>query len=107
MDFKTRQEKTDKFFKLCESVLNNKGQDYTIDGEAFREVKEIALEVGISPEKVLWIYARKHYTAIKNYIHKGKLESEPIAMRLVDLANYLALLSALIEEKNESQQSKD
>lgn len=99
MTFEERERITDEFFEKCRDLLNSKGQDYTTNNEAFGELKDTAKELGIPPEKVLWVYAKKHYSAIKNYIHKGKLESEPIEMRLVDFSNYMALLYALIQEK--------
>lgn len=101
MTFEEREIATNNFFDKCKHVLNSKGKDYTFNNEAFGELKDTAKDLGISPEKVLWVYAKKHYSAIKNYVHSGKLESEPIEMRIVDFANYMALLFALIQEKEE------
>lgn len=87
------------FFSNCMKLLNRKGRDYTTDGDAFKNTLTIAEEVGISPEKVIWIYLRKHLSAIQRYILSESLESEPIEGRLQDAVNYLALLHVLIKCK--------
>ena len=95
MKLSERQNFTEKFFKECSELLSKKGKDYNPDGKAFKDVYETAQEIGMSPEKVLWIHFKKHYTAIKAYIKKGKTESEPIDERLKDLANYCNLMYVL------------
>jgi len=89
---------TNYFFDECKKILDSKGRDYSPKNEAFGEVHEIAKELEISPEKVLWVYLRKHYTSIKKFIRDKQLHSEPMETRLYDLANYCALLFALIED---------
>lgn len=99
MNMEQRKIVTDSFFKKCQEVLDNKGKDYQREGEAFGDMKEISNEIGVEVEKVLWVFLRKHYTAIKNYVRTGQLESEPIELRLVDLVNYCALMHCLLIEK--------
>lgn len=103
MTFEEREEFTNEFLDKCKEVLSCKGKDYTVNGEAFGDLCETAREIGVTPEQALWVYAKKHLSAIKNYIHKGKVESEPIEMRLVDFANYMALMFALIKEKENAK----
>lgn len=98
MNFKRREELTSEFFKKCNEILSSKGRDYTIDDQAFKEVHAIAEEMGTDAVKVLWVYMRKHITAVKTYVKKGQVESEPIDGRLMDLANYCALMYALIRD---------
>ena len=87
------------FFKSCEEVLETKGRDYTPDGIAFSDVIDTANDIGITPEKVLWIAMKKHISAVKSYVKYGRLESEPIKNRLIDIANYAALIAVLLETK--------
>lgn len=98
MTFEERSRITDRFFEDCKTILNKKGADYTIDNDAFKDLKAIAEEIDTAPIKVMWIFFRKHLSAVKNFIKRGKVESEPIEERLKDLANYCALIHALIQE---------
>ncbi len=84
-----------RFFALGLDILNRKGKDYTPDDESLAEVRQIASEAGINPWQVLWIYMRKHLSAIERYVKVGSVESEPIEGRLLDLANYAALMYVL------------
>ena len=99
MTFEERQAKTDKFFEDCKQILLKKGADYTVDNDAFKDLRAVAEEVEVPPLKLLWIFMRKHLSSVKNYIKKGKVESEPIEERLKDIANYCSLINALIEEE--------
>lgn len=98
MTLEERQKLTDEFFDTCKETLSCKGKDYNPD-EAFKELKETAEDMGVEPVKVLWILVRKHLSAVKAFVQNGKVESEPIKMRLVDVANYMALIYALTKEK--------
>lgn len=100
MNLEQREILTDKFIEKMQKILKTKGRDYTIDDDPFKDLREIAQDLDISPMKVMWVFARKHLSAIKNYIKTGRVESEPIEERLIDLANYCALLYALINEEN-------
>lgn len=86
-----------KFFESCLDILSTKGQDYCPDNEALKEVYRIAQETGSTPRKVLWVYFRKHVTALQTWVLSGAVASEPIEGRLQDLANYAALFRVLIE----------
>lgn len=91
-------------FDKCLDILETKGRDYTSDGDVFKDLKEEAKEMCITPEKVLWIAMNKHYKAVRRYCGQGKTESEPIEGRLCDLINYATILYAYIqhERKNEN-----
>lgn len=91
------------FFNECLALQKTKGKDYTTNGDVFYNIKTTAEECEITPEKVLWIAFRKHYIAVQQYIRSGKLESESIKSRLIDIANYVSLLAAFIEAKEEEE----
>ena len=98
----------DKFLEVRTKLLEEslaltlkKGKDYTKGSEdVLRNFKETGADLGLSPEQVWGIFAKKHFDAIMSYIkHGGKHESEPIAERIKDLLNYLVLLYAILNEQ--------
>lgn len=101
MNLVRQVEESQAFFQSCMDIFKVKGPDYAPDSVAFREVLDTARELGTSPEKVLWVHFKKHYTAVKKYILDGRVESEPLEGRLRDLANYVALLHVLTKYKDD------
>ena len=89
-------------FNDAKAIAKSKGEDYTKgDLDALANFKIGGKNIGVSPDKVCWIFMNKHYAAITNYIKTGgQSESEPIDLRIKDMINYLVLLSALIVENN-------
>ena len=100
MDWNTQREFFDKIIKFERDLLNKKGLEYCGDIDALNNFKTGAIDADVSPEKVLWIFLKKHLDAIKSYIKKGKeISDEPIIERIADARNYLFLLNCLVEEK--------
>ncbi|MFX0084220.1 MAG: hypothetical protein ACFFAU_01000 [Candidatus Hodarchaeota archaeon] len=94
----------DKLFKKMideeVKVMCSKGPDYTRNSpDKLANFKRTANEIGITPEKVLYVLIKKHWAAIITYIKEGKLKGEPVESKILDVRNYLALLRALIEER--------
>jgi len=85
------------FLKSCIDLQTTKGKDYTTEGDAFKDLRDEAEAMGITPEKVLWISMNKHYKAVRNFCKRGQTQSEPIEGRLKDLANYVSLMAVLIQ----------
>lgn len=83
-------------FIACESILRKKGPDYTKGSEdALHNFKEGGAEMGLPPDKVHYIFMKKHWAAVTNFIKTGgQSQSEPIDGRIHDLINYLTLLKA-------------
>lgn len=102
MNLAEQNEIAENFFNSCKELLLKKGTDYTPEDIAFKELDAISKEIGVDPIKVLWVYLRKHYTAIKRYVLHDKLESESIDTRLFDMANYCALFYVLVKRKENS-----
>ena len=100
MEKLTHEERTikaEEFFKGCIDIQRTKGKDYTIDGDAFKNLLEEAEVIDSTPEKVLWISLQKHYKAMTKYCKDREVVSEPILERLKDLANYIAIMAVLIQ----------
>ncbi len=81
------------------AIGKTKGKEYT-QGDRLDNFKRLAQELNISPEKVLWVYLKKHMDSISNWVKAGETLSEPIESRILDARVYLALLWGLVEEKN-------
>lgn len=83
-----------------QSVLKSKGNEYTQGGDdRLKNFKTLALEIGVSPLVVWFIYMKKHVDSVASYVKNGKvLSDEPIQGRLMDIRNYCALGRALIDD---------
>jgi len=84
-------------------LIESKGIEYSGEEDRFRNFKRIGNELDISPEKICFVYLRKHIDGILDYLNKldsGEeiVQSEPIIGRIHDARNYLALLAAMIGE---------
>lgn len=93
------------FDKLLENMIveevkvgRTKGAEYT-QGDRLDNFKRTAIELGISPKKVLWVLLKKHLDSIASYIKTDQVLSEPIEGRIMDARVYLSLLRGLIEEE--------
>ena len=89
------------FFSSCLAITKVKGADYNPDDIPLLEVLETAVDADISIEAVLWVYLRKHESAIKRYLRDGHIESESITERLRDAVNYHGLIAYYVTMKPE------
>jgi len=94
----------DKYYQKMVSMRSTKGKEYANhDTDRLANFKEIAQEIGISPEAVLLVYSKKHGRAIDNYCKTGNSYSEEnIKGRITDRILYDFLLLGLIEDKEKS-----
>lgn len=82
------------------NLLFSKGKEYASDADALSNFKKRALDVGVSPKQIAWIFMAKHLDSIRSFIANGVTYSnEPIEGRIADARNYLALLNALIQDE--------
>jgi hypothetical protein len=81
-------------------IRMSKGINYSGKEDYLKNFKTIGEELNISPEKVLWIYLRKHLDAIRSYIKEEYVDdTETIESRIYDAINYLLLLLGIVLEK--------
>ena len=86
------------------ALIISKGKDYTQhDKDCLANFKRTAKAIDVPVKKVWAVFAHKHWDAIMSYIKTGKVESEEINGRLMDLRNYLALGYALFMEEKPEQ----
>lgn len=87
------------------SMTSTKGHEYANSDDRLANFKEVAAEIGITPEQVLLVYLKKHMRSVDAYCKNGKVFSEPIKGRIIDAILYLELLAALIEDRQMSDMS--
>ena len=82
-------------------MCDKKSEDYASDEDRLLNFKRTGAGLSLPPEKVLMIFATKHFDAINSFVRTGAKDnrSEPIVGRIYDLQNYLDLLLGLIEER--------
>jgi len=92
----------ERIFKDLQNINITKGTEYANSEDRLGNFKRIAATLQLSPEKVCYVYLRKHLDAIE-YVLLGKKElSETFESRIKDAIMYLILLNALhIEESKE------
>jgi len=98
MTLQERNGRCQEFFDQCMGILNRKGSDYTVEGDALKEITQVAGHLAVTPEQVLWVYMYKHLAALLNYLQRGALQTESARERLRDIANYCALMSLFVTE---------
>lgn len=87
----------------CMSVLQTKGVDYSAGSDdGIWNFRAIAEDIDIPIEKAWWVYFFKHLTAVRAFVKRRRVESEPIRGRIVDCINYLLLLNRILEERERS-----
>jgi hypothetical protein len=77
-------------------LVRLKGEDYSPEPIAMTEAFFAAADISVDVPQILWVHVRKHMSAIANYMHGTPLNSEDIRSRLLDVANYMALIDSYI-----------
>ena len=81
------------------AVTTAKNPDYSAGtDDAMGNYYECSEAGGITPIQAWSVLMMKHFTAIKRFIKTGRVSSEPIHGRFVDLANYAMLGDALVKD---------
>lgn len=77
-------------------TMVGKNHDYTAASQdALANFKMVAAMLGLKPRQVWAVYFMKHVMAVMAWAKTGKVESEGLAGRFVDLVNYAALGEAI------------
>ena len=89
-----------------DTQANQKRIEYTEskgNEDVLANFKATAEDLNLDALQVLGIFMKKHWSSIINYIKTGKVHSEPIHGRIMDLIQYLELTHACIIEKELEQ----
>lgn len=90
----------DFYHQHCVKIMGTKGLEYSQHEEDVNSnFKRLGAELNLDPQKVLFVYLKKHLDAITSYIKTGKVESEAIELRIADAINYMFILGSLITEE--------
>jgi len=91
------------FLKKTIDMGDRKGKEYARPGDRLANFKQVAAYFDVPRSIGLLIYAYKHLTSIRYYVHASDKDRmgvvEPIDGRITDLFNYLLLLHAMEMEK--------
>lgn len=88
----------DKTFFECLEIASLKNQDYTGDGDPYRNFRFAEL-VGVGVERAILVRMSDKLARISNILDKeAKVKDETIADTLSDLINYTAILKAYLEQ---------
>lgn len=97
-------------FADCIDLIKKKNSDYT-EGAAQRDriahFREAAEDLELPMTKIWQVFIRKHWAAVRKFVNKGSLESEPIEGRIHDIINYMVLLLAIIEDERTAKMPED
>ena len=100
MNLDEAQKRFSAFFEECHELLGSKNHDYQPDGDAYAATEGLAEQLGVSVEMVFAVYMAKHWQSILTHAKSGELKSEKIRGRLIDLANYCALIAVWMEQSD-------
>ena len=91
-----REKMTAERFAMCDrkSVGYTEGND-----DRHYNFKQIGKQLDEPPLKVLATYMHKHMMSFNHYVKSGEQSGEGIAQTLMDIANYIDLAFAMIEEE--------
>lgn len=94
------------FFQEMLEIIFKKGHDYTRDtSDRLENFKSQAKALGLSPMQIWGVLFNKHVAAVMTFCRTGKVESEAIRGRFLDIAVYSILGAALAEECNDENGS--
>ena len=86
--------------------VRKQGQtEYATAKNPLANFEEIAEDLKMTREQVLWVYAYKHIQGIGAYIGGYESQREDVTGRLKDAINYLFILWAMIEEGREQEEN--
>lgn len=85
-------------------LVHGKGREYSGPEDRLRNFRNIAKDIGINKETVLYTYMKKHWDSVTTWVKDQEQGndvqlSEPIEGRIHDLIVYLLLLTAMVDEK--------
>lgn len=108
MQWKDQQVLFEQFVNGMRDLQQTKGREYASDTDSLANFKA-GERIGISPLQKSLVFAEKHWFSVQSYARLGKeLSNETIEGRLLDLANYVFLMYAIVQEtKAQQSQSKE
>ncbi len=94
----------EQYFKEIMSTRDSGQKEYAQTGNAFANFERLAKDLGITREKILWVYAMKHRDGIASYLNGHTSQREDVRGRIKDLVVYLFLLWSMLDESKVNSQ---
>lgn len=88
-------------------TLRTKGKEYTVGSpDRLAHFRGVAADVGIPMEKSWYVFANKHWQAIRSYIKNGGkvFSNETIRGRIMDVIVYMLLFYKISQELEKSHE---
>lgn len=90
-------------FADCQGTCEEGQKQYAHDEEnILRNFEALAADLGISREKALWVYTKKHLDGILAYINGHQSQHENVRGRIKDVIVYLVLFWAMVDDNDET-----
>ncbi len=94
--------------KKTKEILMKKEKEYAKGGDRYHNFRRAAMKDGITPEKALQNFMRKHEVSVDDLVDAcetdpSKITRELIDEKIGDNINYLILLEGLLINRVESQ----
>lgn len=90
----------DDLYARLRELTATKGEEYKGRSvNQFKNFEDLAAELGMTREQVLWVYVTKHLNSIRTFIKDGgkKDYAEPITGRIDDAILYLLILRGMVD----------
>jgi len=87
----------------ADEIMFAKMADYARPDDQLSNFKEGAELMGLTPLRVWSVYFWKHICSVMRYVRDGRVESEDIRDRFIDIINYGHLGAALAEAEKEGR----
>ena len=86
-------------FADCQKTREAGQKEYAHDEEnALRNFEQTGLDLGIPREKVLYIFAKKHWDGVLAWINGHRSQRENVRGRIKDIIVYLILLWSMVDD---------
>lgn len=90
-------------FADCQETREAGQREYAHDEQnALANFERLAADLGISREKALWVYTKKHLDGILAYINGHQSQRENVRGRIKDVIVYLILFWAMVDDNDET-----
>lgn len=91
----------DKIFHDLQETREAGQKEYAHDSDnAFGNFERLATQLGLSKEKILWVYVQKHIDGVVSYLNGHKSQREDVRGRIKDIMVYLVLLWGMIDDND-------
>lgn len=96
----------EQFWADAAELFDRKDKEYRHGAPPLNNFRECGELLGLRPSYVALVFAYKHFRAVCSHVRNPRPDgelTEPIRGRLLDLANFVWVLAALLEEEGNEE----